>query len=52
MKDFEVPKEVPEVTLKKRSDNISELNVKSTNYLMRTFMATDSRNKGGYIGIE
>jgi branched-subunit amino acid aminotransferase/4-amino-4-deoxychorismate lyase len=52
MKDTNLDGEVHEVTLKEREDHRSDLNVKSTNYLMRTYMATDTRSKDGYAGIE
>eukprot|EP00347_Sterkiella_histriomuscorum_P005631 403355859 len=29
-----------------------DLNVKSNNYLVRTYMASESKSRGGYIGIE
>lgn len=29
-----------------------DLNVKSNNYLVRTYMASESRARGGYIAIE
>ena len=43
---------ISEIVLTHDFYNSLDLNVKSNNYMVRSYMATESRSRGGYIGIE
>ena len=44
--------ELDEVVIKESELRDLNFNVKSNNYLVRTYVATESRTKGGYLAIE
>ncbi|CDW77371.1 branched-chain-amino-acid aminotransferase-like protein chloroplastic-like [Stylonychia lemnae] len=46
------PQVIPEMSITQSYYQSLDLNVKSNNYLVRTYMASESRSRGGYIAIE
>lgn len=46
------PSVIPEMSITQSYYESLDLNVKSNNYLVRTYMASESRSRGGYIAIE
>ena len=47
-----IEKEITDVCIQRAAFDQIDLNVKSNNYLLRSYIASESKARGGYIGIE